>query len=68
MTYMDTCCLNPGVYTLICENMIGPYGWGNSFIEIAGERYCDDFVGYKALRKVVVTGKNNSIFRVTIVE
>ena len=56
-TYVDRCCLSPGVYTLICKNEMGPYGWGNSFVEILGQRYCDDFVGYKGLRRVVVTGK-----------
>ena len=57
VTYWDRCCLSPGVYTLICKNNLGPYGWGNSFIEILGQRYCDDFVGYKGFRKVNVTGK-----------
>ena len=56
-TYWDRCCLSPGVYTLICKNNLGPYGWGNSFIEILGQRYCNDFVGYKSFRKVNVTGK-----------
>ena len=56
-TYMDRCCLKPGIYTLICKNEMGPFGWGDSFIEILGQRYCDDFVGYKGLRRVIVTGK-----------
>ena len=50
-TYWDRCCLNPGIYTLICKNDIGSFGWGNSFIEILGQRYCDDFAGYKAMRR-----------------
>ena len=53
--YWDRCCLTPGVYTLICSNDRGPYGWGNSFIEILGQRYCDDFVGFKGFRRVIVT-------------
>ena len=57
-TYLDRCCLSPGVYTLVCRNELKPFGWGDSFIEILGQRYCDDFVGYKGLRKVVVTGKS----------
>lgn len=55
-TYLDRCCLSPGVYSLVCRNDIEPFGWGNSFIEILGQRYCDDFVGYKGLRKVIVSG------------
>ena len=56
-TYVDRCCLSSGVYTLICKNEVGPYGWGNSFVEILGQRYCNDFVGSKGLRRFVVTGK-----------
>ena len=55
--YMDRCCLRPSVYTLACENEIGPFGWGNSSIEILGQQYCNDFVGYKVFRKVLVAGK-----------
>ena len=56
LIYFEKCCLATGIYTLICNNDLGPFGWGNSFIEILGERYCDDFVGYKALRRVVISG------------
>ena len=56
-TYFGRCCLRPGLYTLVCKNDIAPYGWGNSFIEILGHRYCDDFVGYKGFRRIVVNGK-----------
>ena len=41
--YMDVCCLTPGDYLLECKNVIGPYGWGNGYLEIMGQRYCDDF-------------------------
>ena len=62
-TYWDRCCLNPGIYTLICKNDVGAFGWGNSFIEILGQRYCDDFFGYKTMRRIIVTGmyKNTDI-------
>ena len=56
LIYFERCCLATGIYTLICNNHLGPFGWGNSFIEIFGERYCDDFVGYKGLRRVVISG------------
>ena len=55
--YFDRCCLRPGIYTLVCKNDKGPYGWGNSSLEILGQRYCDDFVGYKGLRRVAIAGK-----------
>lgn len=57
MIYIDRCCLKPGIYTLICENDNGPVGWGNSFIEIFDQRYCNDFIGHKGLRRVTVAGK-----------
>ena len=55
--YIDKCCLLPGVYTLTCKNSVGPFGWGRGYIEIFGQRYCDDFVGYKAFRKIYIAGK-----------
>ena len=55
-THFHRCCLKPGYYTLECGNIFGPYGWGSSSITILGQRYCDDFVGYKAMRKIGVFG------------
>ena len=50
----ERCCLLPGVHTLTCKNEKGPFGWGKSKIEIQGQFYCDDFVGYKAMRQVFI--------------
>ena len=58
-THVYRCCLKPGLYTLECSNPEGPYGWGSSSISIHGQKYCDDFVGYKALRRIEIFGKNN---------
>ena len=55
-TYIDRCCQPPGSYTLTCKNDKGPFGWGNSFIEIQGMRYCDDFFGSEAFRRVLIKG------------
>ena len=55
-TFIDMCCLGPGTYTLRCINSMGPYGWGESYIEAQGQRYCDDFVGLKGLRKISIEG------------
>ena len=56
----ERCCLIPGNHTLSCHNDKGPFGWGNSFIEIQGKRYCDDFVGFQAMRKVSITNKSKN--------
>lgn len=55
-TYIDRCCVAPGVYTLTCRNDMGPFGWGNSFLEISGQRYCDDFIGYEGFRRISIEG------------
>ena len=54
--HYDRCCLSPGNYTLICQNTKSNHGWGNARLEIEGERYCDDFVGFRALRNVFIKG------------
>ena len=54
--HYDKCCLPPGTYTLICKNTKSKYGWGDSKFEINGKRYCDDFFGFKAMRKVLIEG------------
>ena len=55
--HYERCCLPPGQYTLSCLNRQSKYGWGNASLEIDGKRYCDDFVGFKAMRTVSVLGK-----------
>ena len=50
----ERCCITPGYHILTCHNEKGPFGWGKSSIEIQGQRYCDDFVGFEAMRKVLV--------------
>ena len=51
------CCLNPGEHTLICENEFHPIGWGKESVKIQGQEYCNDFVGFKAMRSVLISGK-----------
>ena len=53
----DRCCLLPGQHTLTCINKKSKYGWGNVTFEIDGKRYCDDFFGYTAMRKISFNGK-----------
>ena len=54
--YLDICCLRPGDYVLECSNGIGPYGWGNASLEFMGQRYCDDFYGFRSFRNIKVEG------------
>ena len=56
--FVERCCLPSGDHTLICHNKKDSKGWGDSSIEIQGQRYCDDFIGWKAMRKISVVGKN----------
>ena len=50
------CCLAPGNHTLTCYNTQQPHGWKKGFIVINGKRYCDDFIGYKAMRRIIIDG------------
>ena len=56
--YIHRCCLKPGQHILTCINKRNPYGWGNSYIEIQGQRYCDDFMSYRLMQKIGIRGKN----------
>ena len=54
VNYYDRCCVTPGTYTLICKNTKSKSGWGNADFKIDGKRYCDDFVGFKAMRTITI--------------
>ena len=41
-TYTESCCLDAGSYTLTCDDSYGD-GWDGGFIDIQGQRYCEDF-------------------------
>ena len=56
MMYIHRCCLKPGQYTLTCINTEQPHGWKNGYIQIGGYRYCDDFMSYKAMRRITIAG------------
>ena len=51
----EGCYLAPGKHTLNCCNIKQPYGWKKGFIVINGHRFCDDFMGYKALRHIFIS-------------
>ena len=50
--YFVRCCLPPGQHILTCLNTKKPEGWKNSFIEINGRRFCDDFMSYTLMEKI----------------
>ena len=50
------CCLAPGNHTLTCYNTKHPHGWKKGSIVIRGKHYCDDFIGYKAMRRIIIKG------------
>ena len=52
----EKCCLSSGNHTLTCYNTRQPHGWKKGFLTINGERYCDDFMGYKAMRRITIQG------------
>ena len=54
--FVEYCCLLPGQYVLTCENNKRPVGWGKDYLEIQGQRYCDDFIGSITRRTVFITG------------
>ena len=53
----DRCCLSPGRHTLTCINKKSELGWENFTLEIDGKRYCDDFIGFKAMRTILFQSK-----------
>ena len=55
-SYVERCCLAPGQYTLTCQNTDHPDGWYGGYIEIQGHRHCDDFLAYKAMRRIIIKG------------
>jgi len=63
--YAERCCLSLGEYTLTCSNSDN-VGWRGGFLEIQGHKYCHDFVGYNARRKITVVGMDN-IFKPAII-
>ena len=54
--YLHKCCMKPGKYVLRCINKRAPYGWNDSYIEIQGHRYCDDFVSYRIMQTISIKG------------
>ena len=50
---VDRCCIKKGDYILSCKSN-NQHSWKQGYLEIQGRRYCNDFVGYRALRRVKI--------------
>ena len=66
--FTETCCLPPGNHTLTCDTQEQARGWKSAYLEIEGHTYCDDFISYKALRKVEIEGKKCNLYVSSITE
>ena len=54
-TYSEKCCLPRGSHIMSCLSYKSS-GWAGNFISFLGHRFCDDHVGYKAMRKIDAFG------------
>ena len=54
-TYTEKCCIEAGKDILICKGDTRN-GWIGSFVSINGHTFCDDFVGYKGMRALEISG------------
>ena len=55
--YTQRCCLSEGKHQLTCYNTRYAEGWYENTLEIQGHNYCNDFIGYKLIRDVLIKGK-----------
>ena len=53
-TYIRKCCLKPGPYILTCTNERKPYGWDKGYIKIQGHSYCNDFLSYRLMQRIII--------------
>ena len=54
--YTEKCCLGVGDYKLSCKDTFGD-GWHGGFVEIQGNKYCEDFTsGKEAEIQITITG------------
>ena len=57
-SFVERCCLVPGKHTLTCDSIIPTRGWKGAYLPIDGVTYCDNFINYKLMQKIIVAGKN----------
>ena len=59
--YTQQCCQQPGTYELECKDTsIFKDGWHGGYIEIQGQKYCNDsWSGSEKKEQVTITGKNS---------
>ena len=56
--FLERCCLVPGMHTLTCDSSIPTRGWKDAHLTIAGHIYCDNFIGFKLMQNIIVSGIN----------
>ena len=69
-TYVERCCNLPGQHLLRCRietSWERDQGWAENFIEIQGQRYCHDFIGYSAVRRINLIGIIRKYFTYTFI-
>ena len=54
------CCFPSDIQMLRCkaQGSMAEMAWKQSSIEIAGHKFCDDFIGYTILLKINISGKS----------
>ena len=69
-SYMERCCLPPGDYVLTCSHLFpggerdySSVSW-SGWVDIQGNKYCHQFLGYRSMDKISVLGKD---IRLTII-
>ena len=56
MSYVQRCCVPPGINILTCYNTEKDEGWKSASLTFQGHIYCDDFMSYKSMSHVNVKG------------
>ena len=55
-SYVQRCCVSPGTHILTCFNTEKDEGWKSALLKYQGRVYCDDFMSYKSMSRVLVKG------------
>ena len=53
--YIEKCCVTPGEHILTCNNHEDD--WSRSVLILRGHHFCNDYVGYKAMIRLNISGK-----------
>ena len=59
--YVEQCCLPTGSYTLQCKDSASN-GWHGGYIEVDGQKYCDNFLGGNVETSQITVEGNGKYF------